>query len=602
VPSHSASPCPRSSDPLVDASWAGRADLVLDLLNRGGDPNRRDERECSPLGAATRRGHVEVMRALIDAGADATEVTDARTGETLLSIAAILSRVEPMRLLLAAGADPNREPNESYTVLMEAAGASYYSYPGANLSKRTEMVRLLIAAGADVNAVAFQGATPLSATRGEDELVRLLLEAGAFIPPHRPGDTPLLVQAMGYGRLRPSQEAGILRLIAAGADVNAAYGNRDTPLKRACTLGSARVVAALLEMGARRVGAGRDTQGDPPPELHCAARAGEPRIVRMLLHDGAELEEVDYAGRTPLYLAAMNGRSEALRVLLAAGANPNAGRERGRSALRAAAYHGHAECVSLLLGAGADIDARTEGEVTALHLASLMRRLKVVPLLLCAGASADSRDADGRTPLMWALRTKAERERASKKAAGTVGLLLAAGADPHATDRRGQTALFDAARAGLTNEIRRLLALGLDVNAAAFDGGTPLMAAAGARDVDTRSAEVLLAEGAEINAVDRAGSSALHWALRPQEPPSPPPRYWCGLRRWAEPMLDLLLKAGTDVNHADNRGVTPLMLAAQNQSRSLIASLLKAGADPEARDGQGRTAKDYVEATGRPWP
>jgi cytohesin len=602
MPYHSSDYCPRSNDPLVDASWAGQADRVAALLSRGSDPNQRDERGCSPLSAATRRGHVEAIRALIAAGADADEMTNAETGETLLSLAASLSRVEPMRLLLAAGANPNRNRGDYRTILMQAAGA-LTCYPDENLAERVAMIRLLIDAGADVNATAYRGRTALGSCRGEDELVRMLLEAGAVIRPCRAGEDPLLLQVLEYDRPRPSRESGILRLIAAGAEVNAANEDGETPLKRACAVGGRRVVAALLETGARRVGATSPDGEDASPELHLASSAGEPKVVRMLLQAGADPTEVDQAGRTPLYRASVSGRPEVIRVLLAAGVDPNAGRQRGRSALRAAAYHGHEECVSVLLEAGADIDARIEREVTTLHLASLMRRLSIIPLLLQAGANVNARDADGCTPLMWALRTRVQRTKGLKKIAGTVDLLLAAGADPRAVDHRGQTALFSAVQSGLADEIRRLFALGLDVNAAAHDGLTPLLAAAGVRAPDTKTAEILLTAGADVNAVDRSGASVLHYTLRLLEPSDPRPSYWSPYRPWASLfLLEFLLEAGVEVNQADEHGLTPLMLAAQHPYFDAISPLLRAGADPDARDQAGRSARDYAEMAGRAWP
>ncbi len=551
------------------------------------------------IDAATRKGHAEVMKALLAAGSDAHEVTE--NGGSLLSLTASLSRVEGMRLLLAAGADPNYVRGENYTILMQAAGALTY-YPDENLAERVAMVRLLIEAEADVNAVTYRGMTALGNSRGEDELVRILLEAGAAIPASRPGGDPLLMQVMEHKRPRASRELGIFRLIAAGADVNAANKNGDTPLKQACALGSSRIIAALLESGARRVGATHGYGGFRSPELHLAATSGEPRVVRMLLHDGADLTETDYAGRTPLYAASVSGRAEVIKVLLSAGADPNAGRERGRSPLRAAAYHGHDECVSLLIEAGVDVDARTGREVTALHLAALMRRVKVVPLLLHAGAKVNSRDAEGRTPLMWSLRTKAGAGKPGRRTAETVGLLLAVGADPLATDDRGQSALFDAARSSQPLEIRRLLGLGIDVNAAAHDGLTPLMAAVGEKDIYISSADALLVEGADVNAIDGSGATALHWMLQIHETPDPRPLYWTPFRFWAGRMLDLLLRAGAEVNRADDRGLTPLMLAAQNSNEDLISPLLQAGADPEVRDRAGKTARDYAATAGRAWP
>ena len=179
MPYHSSEYWPRSSDPLVDAAWAGRLDCVEALLRQGSDPNAKDAQGCSPLSAATRTGHAEVMRALLAAGSDAHEVTE--NGGSLLSLTASLSRVEGMRLLLAAGADPNYVQGENYTILMRAAGRLTY-YPDENLAERVAMVCLLIEAGANVNAVAYQGMTALGNSRGEDELVRILLEAGSRHP------------------------------------------------------------------------------------------------------------------------------------------------------------------------------------------------------------------------------------------------------------------------------------------------------------------------------------------------------------------------------------------------------------------------------------
>jgi ankyrin repeat protein len=584
MPYYSSEDRPRSSDPLVDAAWAGQLERVENLLWQGSDPNVRDDRGCSPLSVATRTGHVEVMRSLLAAGADAHEVVANRL--SLLSLTVPHGHLEGMRLLLAAGADPNYVHGDDYTVLMRAAWAR--TYYDDDVAARVAMIRLLLDAGADVNAVADRGMTPLGCSGGEDEVVRILLEAGAAIPHNRPGDDPLLVQVMKHDRPSASRELGTLRLIAAGADVNASNEDGDTPLKQACALGSNRVVAALLESGARRVGATHSLGKLQSPELHLAADSGEPRVVRILLHNGADLAETDSADRTPLYVATVSGRAEVIKVLLSAGANPNAGRERGRSPLRAAAYHGHDGCVSLLIEAGADIDTRSEREVTALHLATLMRRVKVIPLLLHAGANVNARDAEGRTPLMWALRTKAGPGKPGRRTAETVGLLLAAGADPFAVDDRGQTALFDAARSNQPLEIRRLLGLGLDVNAAAHDGLTPLMAAAGEKDIDLSSAEALLAEGADVNAVDRRGATALHWMLRIHETPDPRPLYWTPFRSWAGRMLDLLVRAGAKVNRTDDRGMTPVMLAAQNSIEDLISPLLQAGADP----GSGKQSKD----------
>ncbi|MGA2641203.1 MAG: ankyrin repeat domain-containing protein [Spirochaetia bacterium] len=62
-------------------------------------------------------------------------------------------------------------------------------------------------------------------------------------------------------------------------------------------------------------------------------------------------------------------------------------------------------------------------------------------------------------------------------------------------------------------------------------------------------------------------------------------------------MITTLLKAGADVNAKDTQlGWTPLVYAAQgNQNPELILTLLKAGADAKAKDERGQTALDYAK-------
>jgi ankyrin repeat protein len=63
-------------------------------------------------------------------------------------------------------------------------------------------------------------------------------------------------------------------------------------------------------------------------------------------------------------------------------------------------------------------------------------------------------------------------------------------------------------------------------------------------------------------------------------------------QRWAA-----MVAAGADVNGRDNRGVTPLMIAARHSRMAgLISSLMVLGADSAKRDVEGKTALDYLAA------
>ena len=60
--------------------------------------------------------------------------------------------------------------------------------------------------------------------------------------------------------------------------------------------------------------------------------------------------------------------------------------------------------------------------------------------------------------------------------------------------------------------------------------------------------------------------------------------------------IEVLLKAGADINARDKGGWTPLMRAARwNQNPEVIEVLLKAGANARAKDKQGKTALDYAK-------
>jgi len=105
-----------------------------------------------------------------------------------------------------------------------------------------------------------------------------------------------------------------------------------------------------------------------------------------------------------------------------------------------------------------------------------------------------------------------------------------------------------------------------------YRGDTPLhLAAAGLR---YDAARALLAAGAPVNAVNRRGAAALHYACdaRPLAPTWDPDAQ----RR----VIELLVSAGATVDQPDRGGVTPLHRAVRARSPAAVAALLSAGADP----------------------
>ncbi|XP_069700069.1 golgin subfamily A member 6-like protein 25 isoform X4 [Periplaneta americana] len=142
-----------------------------------------------------------------------------------------------------------------------------------------------------------------------------------------------------------------------------------------------------------------DSQGRT--ELHRAAKRGDTHRVQLLLYAGSQVNAVDHAGCTPLWLAADEGHQDACRALLAAGALPDVkSRPCGWTALHQAALSGHHAVCELLLAAGArPNEPDDEDGCTALHWAAGCGHAPVVQLLLEYGAQRGARDKRGRTAL-----------------------------------------------------------------------------------------------------------------------------------------------------------------------------------------------------------
>jgi ankyrin repeat protein len=133
--------------------------------------------------------------------------------------------------------------------------------------------------------------------------------------------------------------------------------------------------------------------------LHDAAQAGDVEEVRELVAQGADVDERDVRGETPLIKAALAGQTAAAAVLIEAGADVGARNDRGFSGLHAAAYSGSVEIAAMLLDHGVPVDDRAGRDITPLHVAGEENQVAVADLLLDRGADRDALQASGYTPL-----------------------------------------------------------------------------------------------------------------------------------------------------------------------------------------------------------
>jgi ankyrin repeat protein len=132
--------------------------------------------------------------------------------------------------------------------------------------------------------------------------------------------------------------------------------------------------------------------------------------------------------------------------------------------LQLAAQVGHTQDVNEMLVAHADPNAANACG-TALHFAARTGQKEIVEILLRAGAKVDARDANGRTPLNYAILDLHDN---------VTKVLLDAGANPSSKDIFGWTPLHDAAKYGLEGLAKMLLEKNPVVDSQDRNGQTPL--------------------------------------------------------------------------------------------------------------------------------
>ena len=332
--------------------------------------------------------------------------------------------------------------------------------------------------------------------------------------------------------------------------------------------------AADSKLIQRLIGSSAGLQMPPAGELP----AHEIETLRAWIDEGAEMPgnafgtavvkpEIDPAVQTFFDAIARQDLMAVRRSIRANRALARAADGSGSTALMHAASAGSLAIVEALLDTGADIHAANARQATALHWA--VTDAKTVKLLLQKGARADAKTIEGRTPLYVAAMLP--------NGAQSVRLLLEVGADVEAATLLGATPLFPAATTGA--EITKLLLdHGANPNARAKTGATPLLMTSGADVIG-----LLLAAGADARARSKAGETALMEAAI----------------RGDVDGAKLLLDEGAEVNVADHRGYTALLLAAQydGDSPELVQLLLAHGADPNAV-AEGETAISLASKRG----
>ena len=286
------------------------------------------------------------------------------SGHTGLYLASVTGHENIVRKLIQHGADVNADGGK-YTYPLHAAAFEGHIY----------IVRILLDVGAHVMSRGFFDSAYQAAFLGHHEDIAMVLLGSHY---------ELSCQAEYDSIEQQAAEAGFFRIVDFLTKKYPSF-SQHTPTH--CKAVEQAILKGQTGVVKRFLGNSNDLEHEiPPAAISMAAIGGHNAIISLLLERDQDIECEGQLG-SPLRAASIMGHESTVRLLLDNGAHVNRNRVHG-TALQASASKGYISITKLLLQEGADVDARGPMRESALQAAAFHGHKSVVETLLDAGADA----------------------------------------------------------------------------------------------------------------------------------------------------------------------------------------------------------------------